>query len=89
MSNRYTLVPASALLTAPTGPNPRSGGVGFAVVDGQLSVAIADEHGHVMVGTLHQSVLDEFCGTLADHITEVSPEAARSQREAETWPIMQ
>jgi hypothetical protein len=77
------------MLTAATGGAPRNGGIGFAIVDGQLNVAIADEKGCVMVGALHASVLDEFCGQLADHLTAVSPVAADAQLEAEVWPTMQ
>lgn len=89
MSNRYTLVPASTVLTEAKGGAPRNSGIGFAVVDGQLNVAIADDNGRVMVGALHASVLDEFCGTFADHLTAVSPVAADAQLEAEQWPTMQ
>lgn len=89
MSNRYNLVPASTVLTEAVGGKPRSGGIGFAIVDGQLNVAIADGDGRVMVGAIHASVLDEFCGSLADHLTEVSPVAADAQLEAALWPTMQ
>lgn len=89
MSNRYTLVPASTTLTEAMGGKPRNGGIGFAVVDGQLNVAIADEDGRVMVGALHASVLDEFCGTFADYLAAVSPVAADALLEAEQWPTMQ
>lgn len=85
----YTLIPASTLLTETAGGPPRSGGIGFAIVDGQLSIAIADARGNVMLGTLHASVLDDFCGRLADHIAEVSPDAANAQLEAVSWPTMQ
>lgn len=85
----YTLIPAATLLTETRDGPPRAGGIGFTIVDGQLSFAIADADGRVMLATLHASVLDEFCGRLADHITEVSPEAAKVQLEAVSWPTMQ
>lgn len=86
--SRYTLVPAGVTLTE-CRATPRSGGVGFAIVADQLSIAIADQDGRVMIATLHQSVLDTFCGSFADHLTEVSPEAAAEQLRAETWPSLQ
>ncbi len=85
----YTLIPASTLLTETAGGPPRTGGIGFTIDAGQLSFAIADANGNVMLATLHATVLDEFCGRLADHIAEVSPEAAKAQLEAESWPTMQ
>ncbi len=85
----YTLIPASTLLTETRDGPPRSGGIGFRIVDEQLSFAIADAKGNVMLATLHADVLDEFCGRLADHIAEVSPEAANAQLEAASWPTMQ
>lgn len=89
MSHRYTLTPASTRLTATAGPAPRHGGIGLSVVDGQLSIAIADTDGRVMVGTLHAAALDDFCGALAEHLAEASPEAAQAQLEAASWPTMQ
>lgn len=65
-------------------------GIGFAIVDGQLSIAIMDAiTGRTLAACLHSDDLDRFCGILADHITEVSPEAATAQLEAASWPTMQ
>lgn len=87
------MVPAATTMAA-SSPGQKAerlgGGIGFAIRDGQLALAIKEEGSStVMVATLHQSVVDEFCGTLADHLTEVSPEAADAQLGAESWPTMQ
>lgn len=65
-------------------------GVGFAIVDGQLSIAIMDAiTGRTLAACLHGDDLDRFCGIFADHLSEVSQEAADAQLEAVTWPTMQ
>lgn len=89
-AGRFITVPASTVLTGPPPGAPCRDGIGLAVIDGQLCVAIADRaSGQVMVARLHQSVLNEFAGVLADHLTEVSPVVAETLREAEIWPTMQ
>jgi len=65
-------------------------GIGFAIVDGQLAIAITDAiTGRTLAACLHSDDLDRFCGVFADHLTEVSPEATDAQRGAEVWPTMQ
>lgn len=85
----YRLVPASTELTAISDAAPRHGGIGFAIAGDQLSIAIADTDGRVMVATLHASALDDFCAEMADHLTEVSPNAADAQMGAAPWPSLQ
>lgn len=92
-ASRFSMVPASTLFTAAS-PGQKAetygGGIGFAIRDGQLVVAIKEEGAaSVMVAALHESVLDAFCGMLADHLAEVSPEAARLMQEREPWPSLQ
>jgi hypothetical protein len=65
-------------------------GVGFAIVDGRLSIAIMDAiTGLTLSARVDGADLDSFCGIFADHLTEVSPEAANAQMEAGSWPTMQ
>lgn len=90
---RFSMVPAATILTA-SSPGQKAetygGGIGFTIRDGQLSIAIkAEGEATVMVASLHESVLDDFCGMLADHLVEVSPEAARIMQERELWPSLQ
>lgn len=80
---------ASTVLTEDARPrfNGMRGSIGLAVIEGQLCIAIAEEGSpRVMIARLHETVLDDFCGMLA----EISPAAvAALQKEQEKWPTMQ
>ncbi len=84
---------ASTVLTEDARPrfNGLRGSIGLAVVEGQLCVSIAEEGStRVMIARLHETVLDDFCGMIADHVAEISPAAAAAlQKEQEQWPTMQ
>lgn len=92
-SFRFEMVPAKARITqASAGQNAEAygGGIGFAVVDGQLAIAIKGPgEAFTAVAVLHESVLDKFCGNLADCLAETSPEAARLLQERAPWPSLQ
>lgn len=89
----FRMLPAGTTMSqASAGQNAQSygGGIGFAVVDGQLAIAIkVDGQDTTVVATLHETVLDKFCGLFADHLAEAWPNAADLIRDREQWPTMQ
>ncbi|MBN8844816.1 MAG: hypothetical protein J0H88_16365 [Sphingomonadales bacterium] len=64
----FITVPASTIATEVFHGDNR-GCLGITIMDGQLSFAIQEDGGNrVMVARLHEDVVDELCGILADHL---------------------
>jgi len=52
------------------------GAIGVAIVDGDLCICVASRDGAAVAARLNGSLLDDFCGLLADQLDKIRPPEA-------------